>query len=206
MTAIPPWKRCVDIGAGLVLLVSMAMPLAALCVLVGYNYGRPVFFRQTRLGYMGKPFDIVKLRTMKDARDPSGDPLPDEQRLGLLGRWLRSWSLDELPSLWNVLKGEMSIIGPRPLLPEYLPLYTPEQNRRHEVLPGLTGWAQIHGRNALGWEERFRLDVWYVDHCSFFVDLRILLRTVFLVLRRENIHKRGYATMPKFTGSKDILG
>jgi lipopolysaccharide/colanic/teichoic acid biosynthesis glycosyltransferase len=162
----------------------------------------PVFFHQTRIGLHGKPFVLYKLKTMRDPR-PGEDPLTtDAIRITPLGRFLRATSLDELPSLWNVLKGDMRLVGPRPLLPEYLPLYTPEQMRRHEVKPGITGWAQVNGRNAISWEEKFRLDVWYVDHRSAWLDLKILWLTVWQVLARRGVSAAGHATMPPFTGSK----
>jgi lipopolysaccharide/colanic/teichoic acid biosynthesis glycosyltransferase len=160
-----------------------------------------VFFGQMRPGLGGKPFRLWKFRTMTDARDAQGRPLSDEQRLTRFGKFLRATSLDELPELWNVLKGDMSLVGPRPLLMEYLPLYTPEQARRHEVRPGITGWAQVNGRNAISWEEKFALDIWYVDHRSIALDMAILLRTFSQVLRQSGIRADGHATMPKFTGT-----
>jgi len=184
-----------------VALILTAPLFLALAVLVRMQLGRPVFFRQTRPGLHGQPFTLIKFRTMTDARAADGSLLPDEQRLTPFGRWLRSTSLDELPELINVLRGEMSIVGPRPLLMEYLPLYTPEQARRHEVKPGLTGWAQINGRNALSWEEKFKLDLWYVEHESFWLDLRILIMTLWRVVTRQGISADGAATMPRFTGS-----
>jgi lipopolysaccharide/colanic/teichoic acid biosynthesis glycosyltransferase len=193
-------KRAFDVvvaGVGLAILSPL---LLALVALVRVKLGSPVFFVQTRPGWRGIPFRLVKLRTMSNASDGSGVLLPDAQRLGPLGRFLRSTSLDELPELWNVLAGDMSLVGPRPLLTEYLPLYTPDQARRHDVRPGITGWAQINGRNALTWDEKFALDVWYVDHRSFALDLRILWKTMTIVLRREGISAHGAATMPKFTG------
>ena len=166
-----------------------------------YLYMRgPIFFVQTRPGYKGKPFAMIKFRTMLDAVDAQGNPLPDDQRLTRLGSFLRSTSLDELPELWNVLKGDMSLVGPRPLLMEYLPLYSPEQARRHEVRPGVTGWAQVNGRNALSWDEKFKLDVWYVDNQSLWLDIKILFLTVKKVLVREGISADGEATMSKFKG------
>jgi len=165
--------------------------------------GSPVLFRQIRPGLNGKPFEMIKFRTMKDAVDAQGNPLPDSERLTPFGQFLRSSSLDELPELWNVLKGDMSLVGPRPLLMEYLPLYTPEQYRRHEVRPGVTGWAQINGRNALSWEEKFQLDVWYVDNRSLWLDIKILFLTVKKVVIRDGISADGEATMPKFTGSRN---
>ena len=162
----------------------------------------PVFFTQMRPGLQGKPFLMVKFRTMTDARGPDGALLPDADRLTPFGRFLRATSLDELPELWNVLKGDMSLVGPRPLLMEYLPLYSPGQARRHEVRPGITGWAQVNGRNAIGWEDKFTLDVWYVDHRSLWLDIKILWLTVKKVLVREGISADGEATMGRFTGSK----
>ncbi|MBE3575648.1 MAG: sugar transferase [Firmicutes bacterium] len=191
-------KRGLDIigaGAGIVLLWPL---LLAIAVAVRVALGRPVLFRQVRPGLHGKPFTLYKFRTMRDSRDAAGNLLPDEQRLTRFGRFLRSTSLDELPELFNVLRGDMSLVGPRPLLMEYLDRYTPEQARRHEVKPGITGWAQIHGRNALSWEDKFRLDVWYVDHWSLWLDLKILCITVLKVFRREGISAAGSATMPEF--------
>lgn len=160
--------------------------------------GRPIFFKQVRPGLYGKPFVLYKFRTMLDLRDQTGKMLPDERRLTSFGRWLRSTSLDELPVLFNVLKGDMSLVGPRPLLMEYLDRYTPEQARRHEVKPGITGWAQINGRNAISWEEKFALDVWYVDNWSLLLDFRIIFLTILKVLKHEGISADGYATMPEF--------
>ncbi len=165
--------------------------------------GAPVLFRQTRPGLRGKPFIMYKFRTMTDERDPQGNLLPDEQRLTRLGRFLRSTSLDELPELINVLKGDMSLVGPRPLLMKYLDRYTPEQFRRHEVKPGITGWAQVNGRNALTWEEKFKLDVWYVDNWNLWLDFKILLMTLVKVFRREGIGHGSQATMPEFRGQRD---
>lgn len=161
-----------------------------------------MFFFQLRPGIHGKPFKMVKFRTMLDASDRNGNPLSDEQRLTKVGSWLRSTSLDELPELWNVLKGDMSLVGPRPLLSEYLPLYSQEQRRRHDVLPGITGWAQVNGRNAISWNEKFLLDVWYVENQTFLLDLKILCLTVKRVLTRDGVSAEGEATMPKFTGNK----
>ena len=195
-------KRFVDIlvaGAGLLLLLPLFF---ILFWFIRIKLGRPVFFYQIRPGLKGKPFRMVKFRTMTDMRNSFGELLPDEVRLTPFGRLLRTSSLDELPELWNVLKGEMSLVGPRPLLVEYLALYTPEEARRHEVRPGITGWAQVNGRNAISWEEKFNLDIWYVDHRSFKLDFRILLMTISNVLRRSDIHQRGAATMEKFRGHK----
>ncbi|MNG82704.1 putative sugar transferase EpsL [compost metagenome] len=164
--------------------------------------GAPVLFRQQRPGRDGKPFEMVKFRTMRDAVDVHGNVLPDAQRMTPFGSFLRASSLDELPELWNVLKGEMSLVGPRPLLMEYLPLYSPEQYRRHEVRPGVTGWAQINGRNALSWEDKFKLDIWYVENRSFWLDLKILFLTVKKVVKKDGISGAGEATMSKFTGNR----
>lgn len=195
-------KRFFDILFGVSLLPLLTPALLTILVLVRCNLGTPVLFRQTRPGLHGQPFNMVKFRTMTDARDAAGNLLPDAERLTRFGRFLRSTSLDELPELFNVLKGDMSLVGPRPLLMEYLPLYSDTQRRRHEVRPGITGWAQVNGRNAVGWEERFRLDVWYVDNQSLWLDLRILWMTVKKVLVREGISAKGEATMAKFTGNK----
>lgn len=194
-------KRAFDFFAALVALVLFAPVLALIAWQVRRKLGSPVLFRQVRPGLRGKPFEMVKFRTMRDACDPTGRQLPDTERMLPFGSFLRSASLDELPELWNVLRGDMSLVGPRPLLMEYLPLYSPEQARRHEVRPGVTGWAQVNGRNALSWEDKFRLDVWYVDHHSLWLDLKILLLTVKKVSVREGISAAGEATMPKFTGS-----
>jgi lipopolysaccharide/colanic/teichoic acid biosynthesis glycosyltransferase len=195
-------KRLFDLLLSIGLLLALALPLLLLWPLVRHKLGSPVLFRQVRPGLHGRPFMMVKFRTMTDERGADGELLPDAQRLTALGRLLRATSLDELPELWNVLRGEMSLVGPRPLLMEYLPLYSPEQARRHEVRPGITGWAQVNGRNALSWEERFKLDVWYVDHRSLWLDLRILWLTVRKVLVREGISAQGEATMPRFTGNE----
>ncbi|MGN5352847.1 sugar transferase [Ralstonia sp. L16] len=196
-------KRCFDVLVAVVALLILALPLLALALLVRIKLGKPVLFAQIRPGMHGKPFRMVKFRTMTDARGPDGALLPDAERLPSFGRFLRATSLDELPELWNVLKGDMSLVGPRPLLMEYLPLYSTEQARRHDVRPGVTGWAQINGRNALSWEEKFELDVWYVAHQSFALDIKILWRTARKVLVREGISAAGEATMSRFTGSKD---
>jgi lipopolysaccharide/colanic/teichoic acid biosynthesis glycosyltransferase len=195
-------KRLFDLIAASLGLLVLALPLLVLAWQVRRKLGSPVLFTQVRPGLHGKPFRMVKFRTMTDERGPDGALLPDAQRLTPFGRFLRASSLDELPELWNVLKGEMSLVGPRPLLMEYLPLYTPEQARRHEVRPGITGWAQVNGRNAISWADKFALDVWYVDHRSLWLDVRILWRTVRKVLVRDGISAAGEATMPKFTGSK----
>jgi lipopolysaccharide/colanic/teichoic acid biosynthesis glycosyltransferase len=194
-------KRFLDIiGAGSGLLV-LSPVLLVVALLIWRQMGAPVLFRQTRPGLKGQPFQMVKFRTMRDARDAQDNPLPDAERLTRLGRFLRASSLDELPELWNVLKGEMSLVGPRPLLMDYLPLYSPEQARRHEVRPGVSGWAQVNGRNAISWDEKFALDVWYVDNRSLWLDLRIIGLTLRKVLNREGISAAGEATMPKFTGT-----
>lgn len=195
-------KRLFDLLASAFGLLTLAVPLAVLAWLVRRKLGSPVFFSQVRPGLHGKPFRMVKFRTMTDARDASGSLLPDAQRLTSFGRFLRASSLDELPELWNVLRGEMSLVGPRPLLVEYLPLYSPEQARRHEVRPGITGWAQVNGRNAISWEDKFKLDVWYVDNSSLLLDIKILWLTVKKVLVRDGISAAGEATMPKFQGDK----
>jgi len=197
-------KRVFDVLASAIGLLFLAVPLALLAWQVRRKLGSPVFFTQVRPGLHGKPFRMVKFRTMTDERDASGALLPDEQRLTPFGRFLRASSLDELPELWNVLRGEMSLVGPRPLLMEYLPLYTPEQARRHEVRPGITGWAQVNGRNAISWVDKFALDVWYVDHHSLWLDVQILWRTVRKVLVRDGISAPGDATMPKFEGFHEI--
>lgn len=187
----------------------MALLLLSPVILVTYfsvrmALGSPAFFRQTRPGLHGAPFAMIKFRTMLDRVDADGLPLSDEQRLTRFGRWLRATSLDELPELWNVLKGDMSLVGPRPLLMEYLPLYNPVQMRRHAVKPGITGWAQVHGRNALGWDERFAHDVWYVDHHTLRLDLKIMWLTLKYVFSRQGVSAAGHATMPKFTGTQTV--
>ena len=200
-------KRLFDLVVTLVGLVVLSPVILIVGIAVFVRLGRPVLFSQTRPGLEGRPFRMFKFRTMTDARDRSGNLLSDAERMTPLGRFLRSTSLDELPELWNVLRGDMSLVGPRPLLMEYLPLYTPEQARRHEARPGITGWAQINGRNAQTWPERFALDVWYVDNRSLWLDLKILWRTLGKVIRREGISAEGEATMPKFTGNlNDRLG
>jgi len=194
-------KRLMDIGGSFFGLVFLSPLLIVVAVLVKLGSPGPVFFRQERPGRGGRLFRIWKFRTMTGSRGPGGEPLPDGARLTAVGRFLRRWSLDELPELVNVLTGDMSLVGPRPLLVKYLPLYTPEQARRHEVRPGITGWAQIHGRNAQTWDERFRLDVWYVDHRGLWLDVRILALTMVKVLRREGISAAGHETMPEFRGT-----
>jgi len=194
-------KRCIDIvGAGIGLIVlSPFFVITAIAIWV--RMGTPVIFKQMRPGLNGKPFYMYKFRTMTDETDEQGNLLPDELRLTRLGKFLRSTSLDELPELFNVIKGDMSLVGPRPLLMQYLERYTPEQARRHEVKPGITGWAQINGRNAITWEEKFVLDVWYVDNCSFWLDVKILFMTLVKVFTREGISAVGEATMPEFMGN-----
>lgn len=194
-------KRLFDIGLSFVGLVLFALPITVLVLLVRIKLGGPVFFTQRRPGLHGQPFMMFKFRTMTDQVDPDGLPLPDADRLTPFGRWLRATSLDELPELWNVLKGDMSLVGPRPLLMVYLPRYSPEQARRHEVRPGITGWAQVNGRNALSWEDKFKLDVWYVDHQSLWLDIKILWMTLKKVIVREGISAEGEATMSQFTGN-----
>ena len=194
-------KRVLDFSAALIVLAVLLVPFLALAALLAAaNRGTP-FFRQTRPGRHGKLIRIVKFKTMTDEKDDRGELLPDERRLTRAGRLVRSLSLDELPQLFNVLAGQMSFIGPRPLLPEYLPLYSAEQARRHDVRPGITGWAQVNGRNSIGWDRKFELDVWYVDHLSLLLDARIILLTLAKVVQRQGISAEGSATMEKFTGS-----
>jgi len=194
-------KRSLDIVLSATGLLVLSPVLAVVALLVWCDLGLPVMFRQQRPGLKGKPFTLYKFRTMHDAVDMQGRSLPDEQRLTRIGRLLRKTSLDELPELWNVLRGDMSLVGPRPLLMEYLPLYSARQARRHEVRPGLTGWAQIHGRNTLEWSERLELDVWYVDNRSFWLDVQILIRTIWIVLRAKGISEAGHVSKAKFRGS-----
>jgi len=195
-------KRLFDLFASFFGLLVLSPVIAIVAWKIRKNLGSPVLFKQVRPGKDGKPFQMVKFRTMRDAVDAEGKPLPDSERLTPFGNWLRSTSLDELPELWNVLIGDMSLVGPRPLLMEYLPLYNAEQYRRHEVRPGVTGWAQVNGRNAISWEEKFKLDVWYVNNQSFLLDIKILWLTVKKVLVRDGISAEGEATMSKFTGTK----
>ncbi|MFB2674382.1 sugar transferase [Shewanella xiamenensis] len=195
-------KRLFDFFASLLALILLSPIVALVAWKIRNNLGSPVLFRQIRPGLNGKPFEMVKFRTMKDAVDAMGNPLPDSERMTSFGDKLRNSSLDELPELWNVLKGDMSLVGPRPLLMQYLPLYSPEQARRHEVRPGVTGWAQINGRNAISWEEKFKLDVWYVDNHSFWLDFKILLLTVKKVFVKEGISADGHVTIAPFTGQK----
>ncbi|HEX5472970.1 MAG TPA: sugar transferase [Lacipirellulaceae bacterium] len=191
-------KRLLDIVLSTIALVVLAPLLVVLALAVRWRLGRPILFWQQRPGKLGQLFWVAKFRTMADSRDPAGNLLDDSERLTPFGKWLRSTSLDELPELWNVLRGEMSFVGPRPLLPEYLPCYAPEQARRHDVRPGITGWAQVNGRNAISWEEKFELDVWYVEHQSLALDLKILLRTVATLLSRKGIAANDHVTMPRF--------
>ncbi len=200
---MPVGKRIFDILVACVGLILLSPFFLVIAILVRILLGKPILFRQQRPGSKGRPFIIYKFRTMKDARNARGELLPDSERLTSFGRFLRSLSLDELPELFNILTGDMSVVGPRPLVMEYLPLYSPEQMRRHDVYPGLTGWAQINGRNAITWPERFKLDVWYVDHFSFWLDFKIILLTVWKVIKRENINQPGQATIEYFKGNKD---
>nr|WP_280522538.1 sugar transferase [Alloalcanivorax xenomutans] len=201
-----PVKRTFDFLASAAGLLVLSPVLLVLAIMVRSKLGSPILFTQERPGLDGKPFKMMKFRTMTDERDENGDLLPDEARLTKFGAFLRSTSLDELPELINVLKGDMSLVGPRPLLMEYLPLYSERQYRRHEVRPGITGWAQINGRNALSWDEKFELDVWYVENRSLWLDIKILFLTVLKVVKRDGISHGGEATMPKFTGSGDKAG
>ncbi len=194
-------KRLFDRTVAAAMLVASAPVQAATALAVRATMGAPVLFRQRRPGRDGIPFEIYKFRTMRDATDAQGQALPDETRLTPLGRFLRASSLDELPQLWNILRGDVSLVGPRPLLIRYLERYSPEQARRHDVLPGITGWAQVNGRNSISWSEKFALDVWYVDHWSLLLDLRILAMTFGRVLKRDGIAREGHATMPEFMGS-----
>lgn len=196
-------KRLFDIIASAFGLLLLSPVIAVVAFQIHRKLGSPVLFRQTRPGKDGKPFEMIKFRSMRDAVDADGNPLPDAERMTPFGSFLRSTSLDELPELWNVLKGDMSLVGPRPLLMEYLPLYSKEQYRRHEVRPGVTGWAQVNGRNAISWEDKFKLDVWYVDNRSVWLDLKIIYLTVKKVLVRDGISAEGEVTMPKFTGNKE---
>jgi lipopolysaccharide/colanic/teichoic acid biosynthesis glycosyltransferase len=195
-------KRLFDLIVAMVILLLLSPILVLTILLLLFRLGAPIFFCQVRPGLNGETFNIVKFRTMMDFHDQSGNLLPDTQRMNSFGAFLRSTSLDELPELWNVLKGEMSLVGPRPLLVEYLPLYNSKQARRHEVRPGITGWAQVNGRNTLSWEEKFNLDVWYVDNQSLWLDIKILFMTIKKVIIREGISGEGEVTMSKFTGSK----
>ncbi len=198
---MPVSKKSLDLLAATLGLIVLSPVLLIVAWLVRIKLGTPILFRQQRPGYKGRPFHIFKFRTMTDRLAPDGSLLPDAERLGRFGRFLRSTSLDELPELFNILRGEMSLVGPRPLLMEYLPLYSPEQARRHDTLPGLTGWAQVNGRNALSWQDKFKLDVWYVDHWSFWLDLKIIFMTIGKVFKREGIAQAGQVTTEKFTGN-----
>ena len=198
---MPVSKKSLDLLAATLGLIVLSPVLLIVAWLVRIKLGTPILFRQQRPGYKGRPFHIFKFRTMTDRLAPDGSLLPDAERLGRFGRFLRSTSLDELPELFNILRGEMSAVGPRPLLMEYLPLYSPEQARRHDTLPGLTGWAQVNGRNALSWQDKFKLDVWYVDHWSFWLDLKIIFMTIGKVFKREGIAQAGQVTTEKFTGN-----
>lgn len=197
-------KRFFDILGSLTILVVLSPFIIIIALWIYKSIGAPVLFKQYRPGLGGAGFEMIKFRTMRNAFDDRGEPLPDAERLTRFGSWLRSSSLDELPELWNVLKGDMSLVGPRPLLMEYLPLYDDEQQRRHEVRPGVTGWAQVNGRNAISWEEKFKLDTWYVDNHSLLLDIRILLMTIKKVLVKDGISAEGEATMSKFTGSDEV--
>ena len=194
-------KRLIDIFASILGLILLSPIFLILFVIIRVNMGAPVLFKQARPGLNGQPIEMIKFRSMRDGVDEKGNLLPDNERLTKLGLWIRKTSLDELPELWNVLKGDMSLVGPRPLLMEYLPLYSPEQARRHEVRPGITGWAQVNGRNAISWEEKFEFDVWYVDNRNIFLDIKILFLTLKKVFFRADISAEGEATMPRFTGN-----
>ncbi len=198
-------KRVLDIAIASTALVLLSPVYALVAYKVKKNLGSPVLFRQTRPGLYGKPFEMIKFRTMKDAVDTQGNPLPDSERLTPFGKMLRATSLDEMPELWNVIKGDMSIVGPRPLLMEYLPLYNAEQAKRHDVRPGITGHAQVNGRNAISWEKKFELDTWYVEHQSLWLDFKIMLKTIQKVIAKDDISAEGEATMSKFTGSSEHI-
>ena len=194
-------KRLLDIIIASIALILLSPLYAFVAYKVKKNLGSPVLFRQVRPGLHGKPFEMIKFRTMKDAVDAQGNPLPDSERLTPFGKMLRSTSLDEMPELWNVIKGDMSVVGPRPLLAEYLPLYTAEQAKRHHVRPGMTGHAQVNGRNAIGWEEKFKLDTWYAENHSIWLDFKIMLKTIKVVFIRENVNDESGHSMPKFKGN-----
>lgn len=198
------FKRLLDIVIASTALILLSPLYFYVAYKVKKNLGSPVLFRQVRPGLQGKPFEMIKFRTMKDAVDAEGNPLPDSERLTPFGKMLRSTSLDEMPELWNVIKGDMSVVGPRPLLMEYLPLYNKEQAKRHDVRPGMTGHAQVNGRNAISWEEKFKLDTWYVENQSTVLDLKIMLKTVQKVIAKDDISAEGEATMTRFTGSKNM--
>ena len=195
-------KNILDFIISLLGIILLAPFLVIIGLIILFAFGSPVFFIQSRPGFLGKPFKFFKFRTMTNKKDTNGNLLPDQNRLSPLGSFLRKTSIDELPSLWNVLKGDMSFVGPRPLLMEYLDYYSPEQARRHEVKPGITGWAQINGRNSISWEEKFELDVWYVKNQSFWLDIRILLLTIWKVMKREGVSHKKFSTMPQFRGNK----
>jgi lipopolysaccharide/colanic/teichoic acid biosynthesis glycosyltransferase len=195
-------KRSFDVVAASAGLLVLSPILAVIALVIRSTIGSPVLFRQERPGLHGRPFTMVKFRTMRDATDRDGNPLPDEQRMTRVGNILRSTSLDELPEFWNVVRGDMSLVGPRPLLMQYLERYTPEQARRHDVRPGVTGWAQINGRNAVGWKKRLAMDVWYVDNRTFALDLKIIARTILKVFGRDGVAADGHVTMPEFMGSE----
>ena len=200
---MPSSKRILDLVSASLGLLVLSPLILLIAILVAIFIGMPILFRQQRPGYKARPFYIYKFRTMTDTRDAEGNLLPDAARLTRFGQFLRSLSLDELPELYNILRGDMSLVGPRPLITEYLPLFSLEQMRRHDVVPGLTGWAQINGRNAIDWPTRFALDVWYVDHRSFWLDIQIIVKTVWKVIKRENVNQPGQATIEFFTGNKD---
>ena len=205
MTGYEIGKRLVDLAVcGLALLIC-SIPMLLVAAVIRLSMGSPVFFRQQRPGLRGRPFEILKFRTMREHPDNDGDPAKDRQRITGLGRFLRTTSIDELPELWNVVKGDMSLVGPRPLLMEYLDLYSAEQRRRHDVLPGITGWAQVNGRNSLTWDEKFTLDIWYVDNRCLRLDLKILARTVASVFRTAGVNSTVEETMPRFSGNKEDL-
>jgi sugar transferase EpsL len=193
-------KRFIDIVGSVLIALFVSLFFLVIPILIRRKLGSPILFRQMRPGLRGAPFQMLKFRTMKDLYDEDGCLLADEQRMTSLGNFLRNSSLDELPELWNVLRGDMSLVGPRPLLMEYLPLYTGEQARRHEVKPGITGWAQVNGRNTISWEDKFRLDVWYVDHQSFLLDLKILFLTIRKVIRCDGVSQSGHVTVERFRG------
>lgn len=195
-------KRSFDLLVSIILLVILIIPILVVSLMIYISMGKPIMFKQKRPGLKGKPFFIYKFRTMTNEKDKNGELLPDHLRMTSIGRFIRKLSLDELPQLFNVLKGDISLVGPRPLLMEYLPLYNENQARRHNVKPGITGWAQVNGRNAISWEEKFDLDVWYVDHKSFWLDMKILFKTFFKVIKREGISQEGNETVEKFTGNK----
>lgn len=195
-------KRLFDLFFAVVLIIIFCIPMIIIAIIIFFSIGSPILFKQIRPGYLGKPFVIIKFRTMNDKQNCDGKPLTDDVRLTKLGKVLRKSSLDELPQLFNIIKGDMSFVGPRPLLMEYLPLYNKEQMKRHDVKPGVTGWTQINGRNAISWEQKFELDLWYVDNRSFVLDMKILCLTIKKVLNREGINADGYTTMPKFRGTE----